>query len=106
MFDPQVDDPAVLDAPGDMDDDAPAEPQADEVAADSVEEILVLDEAPDPQAALPVWEPTGNVAVDAALEDLHAVAHADLSDHAQIYERVQQSLRGTLDDLSHDDDPA
>ncbi len=71
-----------------------------------MEKILVLDEAPDPQAALPVWEPTGNVAVDAALEELHAVAQSDLGEHAEIYERVQQSLRATLDGLASDDDPA
>lgn len=76
------------------------------VEFDEVEEILVLDEVPDPQATLPVWEPTGNAAVDAALEELHAVAQTDLGEHAEIYERVQQSLRATLDGLAADDDPA
>lgn len=80
------------------------EPQADTANVD--EDILVLDEVPDPQVALPVWEPTGNAAIDAALEDLNAITQADLADHALIYEQVQQSLRGTLDGLSHDDDPA
>lgn len=70
------------------------------------EDVLVLEHAPDPQAALPVWEPTGNATVDAALEELHALAEADLGDHAEIYERVQQSLRSTLDGLSTSDDPA
>ncbi|MDA2988056.1 MAG: hypothetical protein O2815_03150 [Actinomycetota bacterium] len=74
--------------------------------SEQVDEILVLDEAPDPQATLPVWEPTGNAAVDAALEELHAVAQSDLGEHAEIYERVQQSLRATLDGLAADDDPA
>ena len=74
--------------------------------SEQVDEILVLDEAPDPQATLPVWEPTGNAAVDAALEELHAVAQSDLGEHAGIYERVQQSLRATLDGLAADDDPA
>ena len=70
------------------------------------DDVLVLDEVPDPDAVLPVWEPTGNSAVDAALEELHAVAGAELGDHAQIYERVQQSLRATLDGLAAEDDPA
>jgi hypothetical protein len=74
--------------------------------SEEAEAILVLDEVPDPQATLPVWEPTGNTAVDAALEDLHAVAQSDLAEHAEIYERVQQSLRSTLDGLAADDDPA
>lgn len=81
-----------------------AEAEAD--GSEEAEEILVLDEAPDPQATLPVWEPTGNAAVDAALEELHAVAQSDLSEHAEIYERVQQSLRATLDGLAADDEPA
>lgn len=79
---------------------------SEEVDSEEAEEILVLDEAPDPQATLPVWEPTGNAPVDAALEELHAVAQSDLAEHAEIYERVQQSLRGTLDGLAADDDSA
>jgi len=77
-----------------------------EATESEMEKILVLDEVPDPQAALPVWEPTGNATVDAALEGLHAVAQSDLGDHAEIYEQVQQSLRATLDGLAYDDDPA
>ena len=74
-----------------------------ELIDENAEEILVLDEAPDPQAALPVWEPTGNAQVDAALEELHAITQADLSDHADIYERVQGSLRASLDGLAADE---
>lgn len=77
--------------------------EAVELIDEYAEEILVLDEAPDPQAALPVWEPTGNSQVDAALEELHAIAQADLSDHADIYEQVQGSLRATLDGLAADE---
>ena len=81
-----------------------ASPSTDDVVEG--DDVLVLDEVPDPDAVLPVWEPTGNSAVDAALEELHAVAGAELGDHAQIYERVQQSLRATLDGLAAEDDPA
>lgn len=68
------------------------------------EDVMVLDEVPDPDAVLPVWEPTGNATVDAALEELHAVAGSDLGAHAEIYERLQQSLRSTLDGLAADHD--
>jgi hypothetical protein len=90
----------------DPSDEATAVVELEAVGSEESEEILVLDEVPDPQATLPVWEPTGNTAVDAALEDLHAVAQSDLAEHAEIYERVQQSLRATLDGLAADDDPA
>ena len=36
-------------------------------------DILVLEEAPDPDLVLPVWEPTGVPAVDSALERLRGV---------------------------------
>lgn len=93
MFDPQeAQSPNVVEAVNEDVVEAAADP--------IVEEILVLDEAPDPQAALPVWEPTGNAQVDAALEELHAIAQTDLADHSDIYERVQGSLRATLDGLA------
>ncbi|MDC3376822.1 hypothetical protein OAV85_02310 [Candidatus Nanopelagicales bacterium] len=75
----------------------------DEAAEESV---LVLEEASLPEAVLPVWEPTGNAAVDAALEDLHALADTDVNEHAAVYEKVQASLRATLDGLVSEDEPA
>jgi hypothetical protein len=96
MFDPQeAQSQEVVEA---MDGDV-----VEDVADPMDEEILVLDEAPDPQATLPVWEPTGNAQVDAALEGLHAIAQTDLADHSDIYERVQGSLRATLDGLVADE---
>lgn len=69
------------------------------------EDLLVLDEEPSPpDAVLPVWEPTGNAQVDAALEELHALTAVDVSDHADVYERVQASLRSTLDGLAAEDE--
>jgi hypothetical protein len=77
------------------------------VDGDSDEEsVLVLEEASLPEAVLPVWEPTGNAAVDAALEDLHALADTDVNEHAAVYEKVQASLRATLDGLVSEDEPA
>ena len=73
------------------------------------DDIMVLEDgvSPDlPDAVLPVWEPTGNPAVDAALEDLHALADIDVTEHAAVYERVQSSLRATLDGLVAEDEPA
>ena len=79
------------------------ESSEDEAAEESV---LVLEEASLPEAVLPVWEPTGNAAVDAALEDLHALADTDVNEHAAVYDKVQASLRATLDDLVSEDEPA
>lgn len=70
------------------------------------ENVLVLEEASLPEAVLPVWEPTGNAAVDAALEDLHALADTDVNEHAAVYEKVQASLRATLDGLVSEDESA
>ena len=80
--------------------DESSEDQADE------ESVLVLEEASLPEAVLPVWEPTGNAAVDAALEDLHALADTDVNEHAAVYDKVQASLRATLDGLVSEDEPA
>ena len=80
--------------------DESSEDEADE------ESVLVLEEASLPEAVLPVWEPTGNAAVDAALEDLHALADTDVNEHAAVYDKVQASLRATLDGLVSEDEPA
>jgi len=80
--------------------DESSEDEADE------ESVLVLEEASLPQAVLPVWEPTGNAAVDASLEDLHALADTDVNEHAAVYDKVQASLRATLDGLVSEDEPA
>jgi len=85
----------------------PVTSEADEAAIE--DSIMVLEDgsSPDlPDAVLPVWEPTGNADVDAALEDLHALADTDVTEHAAVYERVQSSLRGTLDGLVAEDEPA
>ena len=79
------------------------ESSEDEAAEESV---LVLEEASLPEAVLPVWEPTGNAAVDAALEDLHALDDTDVNEHAAVYDKVQASLRATLDGLVSEDEPA
>ena len=85
----------------------PVASDADEAAIDDTIMVLEDGSSPDlPDAVLPVWEPTGNADVDAALEDLHALADTDVTEHAAVYERVQSSLRGTLDGLVAEDEPA
>jgi hypothetical protein len=43
--------------------------------------------------------PTGDAAVDEALEALEAVTHEPLDTQIEVGERVQRVLRGRLDDL-------
>ena len=55
------------------------------------DDVLVLQDAPDPDSVLPVWEPTGNATVDATLEQLHSLADADVGEQA-----VQHQSRGPV----------
>jgi len=70
------------------------------------DDVLVLQDAPDPDSVLPVWEPTGNATVDATLEQLHSLADADVGEHAATFERIEQSLRATLNGLAAEDESA
>ena len=58
------------------------------------EDVLVLDEF-----ALPVWEPTGQPQVDAALDLIAGLDADDLSAHAAVFDDVHQRLRQVLADL-------
>lgn len=78
----------------------------DDPAAGEEDEVFVLEEAPDPDSVLPVWEPTGHPDVDAALEKLHEISGSDVADHAAVFEQVEASLRATLDGLTAEDEPA
>ena len=70
------------------------------------DDVLVLQDAPDPDSVLPVWEPTGNATIDATLEQLHSLADADVGEHAATFERIEQSLRATLNGLAAEDESA
>lgn len=70
------------------------------------EDVFVLDEAPDPDSVLAVWEPTGHADVDAALEQLHELTNVELDQHAGVFERVEASLRQTLNGLAAEDESA
>ncbi len=64
-----------------------------DVAVD-VEDVLVLNEL-----VLPVWEPTGQPAVDAALDRLTVLNVDDLSSQAEVFDLVHRELRQVLADL-------
>jgi len=76
----------------------------------SDDDVLVVDEAvvpevtPSPDAVLPVWEPTGNADVDGALDPLHALADTDVTQHVGVFEEVESALRATLNGLVAEDE--
>ena len=74
---------------------APIEPDVD---IDDVDEILVLDEVSAP--TLPVWEPTGDPAVDAALEELARLDEFERSEQIAVFESVHRRLHERLSDLA------
>lgn len=63
------------------------------------DDVLLLDEAPDQDLVLNVWEPTGEPRVDAALDLLGGLDPDDVGQHAQVFDDIHQQLRGTLADL-------
>ncbi|CAB4965149.1 MAG: hypothetical protein F2840_13025 [Actinobacteria bacterium] len=54
----------------------------------------------DGELILPVWEPTGDQAVDAALERLNELDDLDASEHVAIFESVHRQLHQRLSDLN------
>ena len=70
--------------------------------SNSVAEVMVLDELDDPELVLPVWEPTGEPRVDAALDSLSFLDGAAVSDHASVFTEVHSGLRQVLADLDAD----
>ncbi len=60
------------------------------------DDLLVLEQA---ENLLPVWEPTGEPRVDSALDMLAALDPDDVHQHAEVFNRVHEELRGTLADL-------
>ena len=62
-----------------------------------VEDILVLEET---QIELPVWEPTGDAEVDAAIALLSGLDDADLAGHDETFAQVHRQLRQRLTDVA------
>jgi hypothetical protein len=82
-------------------DETVSEMEAAEVAV-VVEEVMVLDELDDPELVLPMWEPTGEPRVDAALDSLSLLDGAEVSEHASVFTEVHSGLRQVLADLDSD----
>jgi hypothetical protein len=49
---------------------------------------------------LPVWEPTGDPTVDAALERLRELDDLDASEHVALFETVHRQVHQRLSDLN------
>ena len=62
------------------------------------DDVLVLEEV-DTELVLPVWEPTGEPRVDAALDGLTTLDPEDVHQHAAVFDDIHQQLRSTLTDL-------
>jgi hypothetical protein len=60
------------------------------------DDVLLLEEE---DLVLPVWEPTGEPGVDAALDRLVELDPEDVHQHAAVFDDVHRSLRATLTDL-------
>lgn len=69
----------------------PVEPDRDD--------ILLLDEAIDSELILPVWEATGNVEVDSALEKIQTIDLEDIHSHHGILTDVHDRLRDIMVNL-------
>lgn len=67
-------------------------PEEDEFSLVLQEQSMALE--------LPVWEPTGDPEVDAALEALSQLNERSLADHASIFDDVYRRLHGRLSSLA------
>ncbi|MDD2858466.1 MAG: hypothetical protein PHU75_07310 [Candidatus Nanopelagicales bacterium] len=61
--------------------------------------VLVLEEH-DNSLVLPVWEPTGDPEVDAALEELASLEELGIHDHADVFTSIHGRLHQRLADIS------
>lgn len=96
MTDEAHDDAAEF-AEGDrIEDGVVAEDDLDDAAEG--EDVLLLAEH-DAELVLPVWEPTGEPRVDAALDLITLLDPDDVHAHAAVFDDIHQQLRATLTDL-------
>ena len=70
----------------------------DPLADPEGDDVLLLEEV-DAELVLPVWEPTGDAQVDAALDLLTTLDPDDVHQHAAVFDEIHQGLRGRLSDL-------
>ena len=76
--------------------------ETDVFEADVLEDddVLLLEEVEvESELVLPVWEPTGDPQVDAALDLLTTLDPDDVHQHAAVFDEIHQGLRGRLSDL-------
>lgn len=97
----------AVDAFGDVDAVADHEVAHDDVEAlddepglsSNASQVLVLQEQ-SIALELPVWEPTGDPEVDAALDELTSLGELDLAEHAQVFDGIYRRLHGRLSNLA------
>lgn len=73
---------------------------ADEVEdfTDEAEDFALVQEV-EPELALPVWEPTGDAAVDAALDELTKLDALPVAEHIDVFTSVHAALHQRLGGL-------
>ncbi|MDO8731327.1 MAG: hypothetical protein Q7L55_01945 [Actinomycetota bacterium] len=70
------------------------------IAEVQIEDSVMVLEDVDVALVLPVWEPTGDAQVDAALEELATLDELSVHDHAEVLTSVHSSLHQRLTDIS------
>ena len=82
---------------------APISHETPVVQADSGDDpegdVMLLAEATDPDLVLPVWEATGNVEVDQALEMIQLLDSKDVHQHPEVLGEVHSQLHGLMSQL-------
>lgn len=71
---------------------------AEDMIDDVVEDFALVQEV-EPELALPVWEPTGDAAVDAALEELATLDGLPVAEHITVFTSVHAALHERLGGL-------
>lgn len=89
----------MSDVDGTVDDGAEFVTDESQEVADLLEEDVLLLADAEPELVLPVWEPTGDAAVDAALEELAALDELAPADHVEVFSSVHRALHSRLVDL-------
>lgn len=89
---------APVDGTGAADLDHPTDSADPEADLEADEEFELVQES-EPELPLPVWEPTGDAAVDAALDELMRLDQMGTGDHVEVYTAVHAALHRRLSEL-------
>ncbi len=68
-------------------------------AAEEISEVMVLEEIADPELTLPVWEATGHVEIDSALELMQSLDPDSIHTHAEVLGEVHGRLHELMSQL-------